>query len=153
MTKHIFAAAFSILLAVAVTGCVTSPKTSSAPPATASNDGAITEKYWKLVELGGQPIKPGPNDTYITLKTDGNRLIGSGGCNRLTGSYELGDRNRVRFSQIALTRMACMEGMDTEQRFMDVLEATDNYTVNGDTLVLNKARMAPLARLAAVYMQ
>ena len=119
----------------------------------ASNDGVITEKYWKLTELNGQPVKPGPNDTYITLKRDDNRVIGSGGCNRLTGTYTLEDGNRVRFSQIASTKMACMGGMETEQQFFNVLETADTYVVVGDRLVLNKARMAPLARFEAVYMQ
>jgi heat shock protein HslJ len=61
--------------------------------------------------------------------------------------------NRVLFSQIVSTEMACMEGMETETQFLEVLNSVDSYDVTGDRLVLNKARMAPLARFEAVYMQ
>jgi heat shock protein HslJ len=139
--------------AIIITGCVTDQAPRTASGAMTSNDDVITEKYWKLVELNGHPVTPGPNDTYITLKLDGQRVIGSGGCNRLAGTYTLGAMNRLRFSQIVSTEMACMEGMETETHFLDVLNRVDSYDVKGDKLVLNKARMAPLARFEAVYMQ
>ncbi|WP_374030704.1 META domain-containing protein [Bdellovibrio bacteriovorus] len=40
--------------------------------------------------------------------------------------------------------------MPTEDNFAEVLQGVDNYTVDGDNLSLNKARMAPLARFKAV---
>ena len=141
------------LSAIIITGCATDQAPRLPSGAMTSNDDVITEKYWKLVELNGHPVTPGPNDTYITLKRDGQRVIGSGGCNRLAGTYTLGAMNRVRFSQIASTEMACMDGMDTERQFLDVLNSVDSYNVKADRLVLNKARMVPLARFEAVYMQ
>lgn len=141
------------LSAIIITGCATDQAPLTGSGAMTSNDDVITEKYWKLVELNGHPVTPGPNDTYITLKLDGQRVIGSGGCNRLAGTYTLGAKNRVRFSQIVSTEMACMEGMETETEFLRVLDRVDSYDVKGDKLVLNKARMAPLARFEAVYMQ
>lgn len=141
------------LSAIIITGCVTDQAPRPASGAITSNDDVITEKYWKLVELNGHPVTPGPNDTYITLKLDGQRVIGSGGCNRLAGTYTFSSMKRVRFSQIVSTEMACTEGMETETQFLDVLNRVDSYDVKGDKLVLNKARMTPLARFEAVYMQ
>lgn len=46
------------------------------------------------------------------------------------------------------TMMAC-DNMEIETGFKKVLEQTDNYTVDGNTLSFNKARMAPLARFEA----
>jgi heat shock protein HslJ len=46
--------------------------------------------------------------------------------------------------------MACAEGMETEQAFNEVLGMVDNYSLNGEQLTLNRARMAPLARFEAV---
>ena len=43
--------------------------------------------------------------------------------------------------------------MDLEQEFLDALQNADNFNVVGDMLVLNKARMAPLARFKTVYMK
>jgi heat shock protein HslJ len=46
--------------------------------------------------------------------------------------------------------MACTESMDTEQSLLKVFKMTDHYAINGDTLVLSKTRMAPLARFVAI---
>lgn len=39
---------------------------------------------------------------------------------------------------------------DLEQKFIQVLDQADNLSTDGETLSLNKARMAPLARFQAV---
>ena len=116
-------------------------------------DNQITEKYWKLVELYGKKVKPAEVDqreSHMILKVENNRVHGSGGCNSFNASYELKEGNRILFSKIASTLMAC-ENMETEHEFFKVLETTDNYNLAGDTLTLNKAKMAPLARFEAVY--
>lgn len=113
---------------------------------------SLGETYWKLVELNGQPIKPTPSEPYMILKADGS-MNGSSGCNRMAGSYIAKDMGRIQFGQIAGTRMFCMDGMETEQQFYNVLSQADNYTISGDTLQLNKARMAPLAKFEAVYLR
>ena len=46
--------------------------------------------------------------------------------------------------------MACPD-MSMENQFIEVLGRADNYSILGDKLSLNKARMAPLARFEAVY--
>ena len=47
------------------------------------------------------------------------------------------------------TLMAC-ENMEVETELAKVLEQADNYTIEGDILSLNKARVAPLARFKRV---
>jgi len=112
----------------------------------------ITEKYWKLTELMGKPINKDVNkEPYIILKAENQRLKGTGGCNSLNGSYELKENGRISFSRIATTRMACQD-METEIALLKVLETEDSYSVKNDTLILNRGRMAPLARFEAVYM-
>jgi heat shock protein HslJ len=92
-----------------------------------------------------------PKDAYITLKAEENRIIGNLGCNGFSGTYELGPDNRIRFSQIVSTRMMCLN-MTVEDELKQVLGTADSYYVQNDTLILNRARMAPLARFTAVYM-
>lgn len=113
----------------------------------------ITEKYWKLVELNGQPVttKEGNREAFLILKTENNRVHGNGSCNTFNGGYELMEGNRIKFTRMATTLMACID-MKTEQEFMNVLETADNYNLTETTLVLNKARMAPLARFEVVYL-
>lgn len=113
----------------------------------------ITEKYWKLVELNGQPVRTeeGNREAFLILKEEDNRAHGNGGCNTFNGSYEMKEGNRITFSKMASTLMACVD-METEQQFMQVLETVDNYNLTETTLILNKARMAPLARFEVVYL-
>lgn len=116
----------------------------------------LIEKHWKLIEIFGTKLvdKPEPaKEPYITFKIEGNRVVGNGGCNNFTGTYKLGPGNRIRFSSIASTRMMCINDMEIEEKMNQILEMTDNYYVNEDTLILNRARMAPLARFEAVYMK
>ncbi|MFT4090739.1 MAG: copper resistance protein NlpE N-terminal domain-containing protein, partial [Asticcacaulis sp.] len=114
----------------------------------------ITEKYWKLVELNGQPVAQLKREPHIILRAEDNRVTGFGGCNGLLGGYELDEKTqRIRFVGVASTLMACTEGMDVEGALHEVLRSVDNYSLNGDSLTLNKARMAPLARFEAVYLK
>jgi copper homeostasis protein (lipoprotein) len=116
---------------------------------------ALTETYWKLVELNGKPVAPpatNRREAHLILKRDTKRVAGSGGCNSFGGSYELLTGNQIQFSKIAATRMACPD-MSIEGQFFKVLETADSYTITGETLQLNRARMAPLARFEAVYLR
>ena len=148
-----------LVLSVGIFNCTTQQETQSGDREAAkvsTFDNNITEKYWKLVELYGQKVVRSKNqakDVHFILKVKDNKVIGHGGCNSFNGTYELQGMNRIRFSKMASTMMACLDasGMETESQFFKVLETADNYNVNGDTLLLNKARMAPLAKFEAVY--
>ena len=115
----------------------------------------IVERHWKLIELNGTPITPSEHqaiEPYFILKVENNRVVGNGGCNSVNGAYVIENGNRIKFSQMISTMMACAN-METESQFLQVLNNVDNYTLNNDTLSLNRARMAPLARFAAVDME
>lgn len=108
----------------------------------------ITGKKWKLTELNGQPIalKNPKNNPYFKLEMKGMRYEGNAGCNGLGGTFEIKqDVMRIKFNQGMSTMMAC-EDLDIENQFTRAILAADNYSVNGNTLTLNKARMAPLAK-------
>lgn len=114
----------------------------------------IVNKYWKLIELNGKPIakvNDGEREPHIILKSWENNLMGHGGCNSLFGSYKLESGNRIRFSNMGSTLMAC-NNLAAEKQLFKALETADNYVVVNDTLWLNKARMAPIARFEAVYL-
>lgn len=139
--------AIAVLAAATLGGCATT----QGPVA---GDDSITEKYWKLVELRGQPVPSLEREPHLILKVEGNRVNGFAGCNTFSGTYTLDEQTlRISFGPLAMTRKACATGMDTERAFAEVLEQADNYSVNGDNLSLNRARMAPLARFEAVYLR
>ncbi|CAM2977509.1 META domain-containing protein [Chryseobacterium flavum] len=117
-------------------------------PASAQKSEDITGKTWKLVELNGQPIqlKNPKNNPHFKLDMNGMRYEGHAGCNGLGGTFEIKpDVMRIKFNQGMSTMMAC-EDLDIENQFTKALLSADNYSVNGNTLTLNKARMAPLAK-------
>jgi len=118
-----------------------------------SQDSKLTNKYWKLVELMGDPItyaEGATKEAFISFNEDGT-VNGNFGCNNFSGTYTLQDGNKILFSRMAATMMMCMDNMEVEGKFMQVLEMADNYNLNADKLVLNKARMAPLARFEVVH--
>ena len=120
---------------------------------TAALADGIVEKYWKLVELNGKPVPSLKREPHMILKADGH-VNGFGGCNAFTGGYTLdASASRISFGQIASTMMACVAGMDVEQAFHEVLRRADSYALDGDRLVLIRARRAPLARFDAVYLR
>lgn len=111
----------------------------------------IEEKYWKLTQLRGQNISfSGKKEPYMILKSADSSVRGFAGCNGFGGHFEHLPGNRIHFSKIISTMMACSD-LALEKQFMQVLQTADNYSQHGDTLYLNKARMAPLAQFVAVY--
>lgn len=110
----------------------------------------IADRYWKLIEVNGQAVTDGSTqkEPYIQLNSADNRLQATGGCNGLGGTYELKEPNRISFSQMMGTLMAC-ENMEVENGLKRALESVDSYHVRGDTLQLFRARMAPLAKFVA----
>jgi heat shock protein HslJ len=128
--------------------------TKTAPSAVSSGNAekSITGKYWKLVEIHGKPVT-GENCPHLNVRAEGNRIDGNGGCNDFTGSYEMNGLGRIRFSGMVATQKACFNAT-TEDEFFGIFDMVDNYSLsrNGDTLSLNRARMAPLARFRAEYL-
>jgi heat shock protein HslJ len=93
---------------------------------------------WSLVELDGVAVELDDEESAPHFVLDGvsSRLSGSGGCNRLAGSYEADDAG-LRFGPIASTRMACPEAvMETESAFLAALAAVTGHRLEGSSLLL-----------------
>jgi copper homeostasis protein (lipoprotein) len=117
-------------------------------------DSSLRGTYWKLVRLGDSPVSVGARqrEAHLILANDALRVSGSGGCNSLTGGFELkGDS--LRFSGVAATMMACPEGMDQERRFLEALGQVARYRIRGSHLDLLDAQGATRARLEAVALK
>ncbi len=93
---------------------------------------ALSGTTWRLAELDGQVIELRDDERApeLVLDLDAMRVSGSGGCNRLMGSFETSG-SELRFPEIATTRMACPEpAMLREQAFLRALEATAGYQLD-----------------------
>jgi putative lipoprotein len=99
-TRHSIIAA-----ALALTAACVPP---AGAPATDAAAVRLQDTAWTLVELGGAPVTPDADGRRPSLRLDGAtaRFTGFGGCNRLSGAYEL-DGGTLRFPTIGATRMYC----------------------------------------------
>lgn len=115
---------------------------------------SLRETYWKLVQLGDRPIHDGDQqqEANLVFRTDGSRVTGSGGCNRLTGAYTVNDQS-LRIQGIASTRMACTRGMEIENRFLASLEHVRSWKISDRQLELDDEDGRPLARFTAETMK
>lgn len=111
---------------------------------------SLRDTYWKLVQIEDRTITPADQqqEANLTFQTEVSRIVGSGGCNRLAGTYAL-DGHSLRIQGIASTRMACMRGMETESRFLRMLEQVRSWKIGDRQLQLNDEDGKPLVRFTA----
>jgi len=111
---------------------------------------ALTGIDWKLTRLGDAPVVVADpsRQPSLTLTTDG-RISGFDGCNRLAGGYQVAGGS-IAFSQMASTKMACLDGMEHERAFADALGRARSFRLVGTYLELLGADGASLARFESV---
>jgi heat shock protein HslJ len=93
---------------------------------------------WTLAELDGEPLDVAGNERAPSLLLDLEEscVTGSGGCNRLVGSFALAE-DELRFGALATTRMACSEAvMEREQHFLAALARVTTYGLEEQSLAL-----------------
>ncbi len=97
----------------------------------------LENTYWKLTRLGDAAGNCGfaATGTAFHPQPGVSARSGSGGCNRLMGSYEL-NGDKLTFGQMAGTMMACPEGMDTEKAFLEALKQVNKWKIVGQHLEL-----------------
>jgi heat shock protein HslJ len=149
--KRILFYTIAVVMTCGMSSCKCSQKNAKSETEAADN---LTNKRWKLVEIMGRPVTYSADDgreAYIQFKSDGT-VSGNLGCNTFTGNYAVPNPLQIGFSNLVNTLKMCLD-MEIENELSQALKTADNYNVNGDQLVLNRARMAPLARFEAVYLQ
>jgi putative lipoprotein len=117
-------------------------------------DVSLTETYWKLTEIDGRPaaLGAGERELHMVLTSEGNHVRGFSGCNRFTGSYQWNE-SQLRFTPLAATRMACVEGMEQEQRFLDALGAVMRFSISGDRLTFYTGDERRILRFKAIALK
>jgi uncharacterized lipoprotein YbaY/heat shock protein HslJ len=111
----------------------------------------LRNTYWKLVRLGESPVEvvDQQQEPHLVLAADQTRVSGSGGCNRLSGAFQL-EGNKLSFHGMAGTLRACPKGMEQETRFLQTLDRVKAYRIDGSRLEALDAAGAVLARFEAV---
>jgi putative lipoprotein len=117
---------------------------------------SLENTYWKLITLPDHLVAAAPQqrEAHFILNPANRSVSGSGGCNRLGGSYEL-NGDRISFRKVASTMMACVDpiSMSTEARFLNALGRVTRWRITGQRLDLFDATGTPLIRLDAVYLR
>ena len=153
-TEHIpaFDRANGVPLKIMVSRVADRPAGGNASPP--KPDASLTNTYWKLIELNGQPVALGARnrELHMVLTTEDDRIHGFSGCNSFMGNYKRGD-DQLRFEPLASTRMACITGMEQEKRFLDALGSAVRYTLSGESLSLFGPQDHIILRFESVYLK
>jgi putative lipoprotein len=117
-------------------------------------EASLTNTYWKLTEIDGQPaiLGAGRRELHMVLTSEGNHVRGFSGCNRFTGDYARNE-SLLRFKPLAATRMACPEGMAQEQRFLESLGEVVRFTISGENLALYTGDERLILRFKAIALE
>lgn len=109
---------------------------------------------WELMEMMGKTVekKEDQKAVFIMFNEGEKRVNGFSGCNNFMGGFEVKEGNRISFSQMASTMMAC-ENLQDEVAFLQTLQKADNYTMKDGVLSLNRAKASPLLRFKAMNNQ
>jgi len=96
---------------------------------------------WVLTEMKEVPVQQSGTrrDAYLEFMPAEKKVAGNGGCNRINGSYMLEKKNRIKFQEIASTKMACQD-MAFETAFLSLLNEVNRFEQQGSTLVLKDDR-------------
>ncbi len=97
----------------------------------ASQYSALHNSQWQLVTMAGvEPIANADSQAMPQLQFLGDRLAGTGGCNRLTGEFTIDGDNLSIDERMASTMMACSEPvMVQEQQFIQALVNAQKYEI------------------------
>lgn len=135
MLKKFFAVGI-LGAAIALTACQSTPNAAS--NIEAANLVQLQNRTWIATYIGNTEIKTvatARNIPSLQFDAASKRISGADGCNRIMGSYEAG-RDTLLLSQMAGTKMACLDNNNLSEQFNAALAKVANYQVFGKTLKL-----------------
>jgi len=113
---------------------------------------ALTSINWTLGELNGVKENTTQNEMPVksmTLHVNDNSVTGFAGCNRFFGRFVAEDLvnglGKLKFNNIASTKMACMNVEINEQTYFNVLNDTVFYQLDDNSLILLNEALTVLA--------
>lgn len=97
----------------------------------------LKQTHWKLNQIGEQalPEDMGPQQPFMEIQKNEQRILGFAGCNTFTGYYEL-SRAEVELLALAATRKQCAKYMDLEQAFKKALAEVRFWKLQDEKLEL-----------------
>ena len=115
----------------------------SATPESATPEsavGALEQYRWELKAIRDKAVElvKGGDTPFLSFDKAKGSAGGNTGCNSFGGSYETEGKDKIRISDTISTMRACIEDnrMEVERGFMDGLQTTDRYELEGTSLRL-----------------
>lgn len=146
--KNILLITTGILASIFInTGCGSSQKITGA---TTQGSETLYQGEWKLTAVQGSVVPENSRASLAFTPAQVNRITGHTGCNRMNGSFERSGTNRIKFSPLAVTKMACVDnGIGAiENKFLDALAKADSWSISEGQLLLQNGNTV-LAKLRA----
>ncbi|UBF30306.1 META domain-containing protein (plasmid) [Kovacikia minuta CCNUW1] len=121
-------------VATAATPGTTQPVSKKMLPLQMAQSASI-EGSWRLANMTEADLPtPMLPSTDLTADFTGDRVTGSGGCNRFNGGYKT-QGEQLSIGPLASTFKACEESIMTQEaRFLKALQAAQRYEVNDQGL-------------------
>lgn len=116
-------------------------------------DNSIFGKSWALITLDGAPVSNKETlakEPFIRFNEAEGSFSGNGSCNGFFGNYKLSETNGIEFSEIAATKMACMN-MKVEKQFFNLLREAKKYSVSNGILQLSSRDDKALLSFEVAY--
>lgn len=119
-----------------------------------SSTAELENTYWKLMTLDDKLAETpaGAREIHFVLNQSNRQLSGFSGCNRITGMYRVEDE-KITFSGLAGTLMACTNGMEIERQLHDMFPRVTGWKISGETLQLTDTNGTPIATFESRYMK
>jgi putative lipoprotein len=130
----------AVVIAVVSSGCSLMRPDSPATPKV-----ELTGSTWVAEDIDGKGVIDNAQSTLV-FGTDG-RVSGRAACNQYGGKVTLNGASMI-VDQVFSTKMACAAEalMDQETRFLEALQATRSYRMEGTKLVLLDGSGTPRLR-------
>lgn len=115
----------------------------------------LANTYWRIDRLRDETIDglPQRREPHLVLRAaDAPRFAATLGCNRLMGGYSA-DGASLSFSAGPTTLMACTPPIDRQERLLiEVLQNTERFRINGESLTLRDKSDQIIGLFTAVYL-
>lgn len=138
----------SVLVLVLVMGLLAGAcgnSNTTPPPAVQSIDSAGLDGVWLLtdyVSVDGTNFTV-PSAVTPNIRFDGNAASGQAGCNTFS-AVAIIDGDQLQFDTVQVSKKACEDPMATvEDMFLQALNLSTTYTVNGNQLVITNPENKP----------
>lgn len=136
MKKHLSAWLFTASVMFMVS-CASSQKSNG------SGEAALY-KSWRTAGFDTTGAAHSPTITFDQAQ---NRVSGSGSCNRYSGGFTLTAPDKIAFSPMAATKMAC-PGLSVESSYFELLNKVNKWSIKDGVLTLSQDGNALLTFVA-----